>query len=227
LKAFVLAAGLGQRLRPLTESTPKPLLEVGGKPLIFWHMEKLQQAGIDELVINCHWLADQLQSRLGDGSDFGLSIRWSPEPELLQTGGGLKAALPLLGSAPFALISADIWSDIDYRWLMETEIDDLDARLVMVPSPAFHPQGDFTLDEQHMLQPLAAGASGVTYSGVGLISPKWVESWSADSPAFSWIGPLQLAVQQGRIGAVLHRGSWTDVGTAERLADLNRQLDEA
>lgn len=224
MRAFILAAGLGQRLRPFTEETPKPLLEVGGRPLIAWHIEKLRQAGITDLVINSHWLADKLTNYLGDGSVFGVDINWSHESDLLNIGGGIYTALPILGNQPFALISADIWSDFDYSWLVNAQLEESVARLVMVPSPEFAPEGDFTLDGKGRLALPGNPGARVTYSGIGLVNPAWVAGWSPDARAFPWIGPLREAVQQGSVTAELHEGRWTDVGTAERLDQLRGEI---
>jgi MurNAc alpha-1-phosphate uridylyltransferase len=225
MKAFLLAAGRGERLRPLTETRPKPLVEVGGKPLIFWHIDKLRDAGITDLVINCHWLAEQLQQSLGDGAELGVQIQWSPEPQLLDVGGGLRAALPLLGSEPFVMISADIWSDFDYNWLASAGLEEVVAKLIMVPNPDFYPAGDFAL-QFGKLGLLSPGEKGFTYSGIGLLHPDWVAGWASEESAFSWLGPLRTAVQGGQIAAKLYQGRWTDVGTPERLAQLQKEIDE-
>ena len=227
MKAFILAAGLGQRVRPLTERQPKPLIEVGGKPLILWHIEKLREAGITELVINCHWLAEQLIEFLGGGERFGVRIHWSPEPDLLDTGGGMRAALEKLGAEPFALISADIWSDFDYRLLAATKLGQGSvANLVVVPNPTFYPRGDFGLEDQGRLVLPGTGGMGVTYAGMGLLDPAWIEGWSIPEPVFAWTGPLLEAVRAGEVEARLHRGLWTDVGSPERLFELRAELDD-
>jgi MurNAc alpha-1-phosphate uridylyltransferase len=145
MRAMILAAGLGKRLRPLTERLPKALVEVGGKPLIEHHIEKLAAAGIRELVINVSWLGEQLERRLGQGGRLGVEIRWSREPEPLETGGGIRRALALLGSRPFVLISADVWSDYDYGRLPRTLEDGATAHLILVPNPPHHPAGDYRL----------------------------------------------------------------------------------
>ncbi len=225
MKAFLLAAGLGKRLRPLTDHLPKPLVEVAGKPLIQWHIEKLRDAGIGELVINCHWLGELLQARLGDGRDLDVAIRWSFEPELLDTGGGIRAALPLLGTEqPFALVSADCWTDLSYQWLTETDLQGALAQLMMVPNPEFHPAGDFGLDAQGWLRPRGLGMRDLTYSGIGLIDPSWVAQWEAPAPIFPLIQPLAQAIGQGRVRGALLQGHWTDVGTPQRLQELQYYL---
>jgi len=228
MKAFILAAGLGERLSPLTDTKPKPLIEVGGSPLIYWHINKLREAGITDFVINCHWLAEQLIDSLGDGSKFGINIVWSHEPELLNIGGGIAAALPLLGEQPFALVSADIWTDFDYSWLTGVQLADRSASLVVVPAPDFAPQGDFVLGANNHLRLHGSEGPPVTYAGIGVLHPRWVKEWTGESgnSAFSWIGPLRQAVEQQRIAAHLFEGRWTDVGTPERLAHLERELNQ-
>ena len=153
MKAMILAAGFGERLRPLTEKTPKPLLKVGVKPLIQYHIERLASAGVRELVINTSWLGDQIESFLGDGSRFGVSIAWSREAEPLDTGGGIRRALPLLGSDPFLVINGDVWTNYPLDSLVEREwADEIEAHLVLVPNPTHNPEGDFTLDSQQCIR---------------------------------------------------------------------------
>lgn len=224
MKAFILAAGLGERLRPLTNDKPKPLIEVGGRPLIDWHIQKLREAGIRDLVINCHWLADQLTDYLGDGQNFGVDICWSHEPELLDTGGGIAAARHLLDDEPFALISADVWSDVDYHLLPTIELGSDAANLVVVPVPHFAPQGDFELGSDGVLSLPEANQRPVTYSGIGVLNPHWISSWSESQKVFSWLGPLKSAVLQGQVRAQLHSGRWTDVGSPDRLALLRGEI---
>lgn len=225
MKAFILAAGLGKRLRPLTNAQPKPLIEVGGLPLILWHINKLRDAGITDLVINAHWLADQLMSFLGDGEKFGVTIRWSHESVLLDTGGGISAALPLLGDDPFALISADIWSDFDYSYLPRVELGSNLARLIVVPAPDFAPQGDFVLAGNGQLALSDCEGIKATYSGISVLEPAWVKSWNEGLEAFALTEPLMRAVTEGQVKAELHRGRWTDVGTPERLAQLRQEIE--
>ncbi len=142
MKAMILAAGLGNRMRPLTLYTPKPLLEVGGKPLIVWHIEKLKKIGVTEIVINSAWLADKLISSLGDGSQFGVDIRWTREEEGLETAGGIINALPLLGTDPFILVNGDVWTTMDFEALRHIKLNDDLAHLVLVDNPKQHPEGD-------------------------------------------------------------------------------------
>jgi MurNAc alpha-1-phosphate uridylyltransferase len=207
---MVLAAGKGERMRPLTLHTPKPLLPVGGRPLIEWHLLKLAAAGVTDVVINTSWLGEQLPAALGDGSTWGLRIAYSPEPwPALETGGGIFNALPLLGDAPFLLVNGDVYTDIDYASLA-LQPGEL-ARLVLVPNPAHHPQGDFALD-----------GSRYTYSGVAVIDPRLFAGCSAGRFA---LAPLLFAARDaGQLGLQLHAGYWLDVGTPERLAQLDAHL---
>ena len=147
MKAMILAAGLGNRMRPLTLHTPKPLLEVGGKPLIVWHIEKLAAIGVTEIVINTAWLGEKLAQALGDGSQFGVKILWSHEGEGLETAGGIIHALPLLGNQPFILLNGDVWTTMDFAPLLDVDLNDNLAHLVLVENPEQHPEGDFTLAE--------------------------------------------------------------------------------
>jgi MurNAc alpha-1-phosphate uridylyltransferase len=224
MKAFLLAAGLGERMRPLTLEKPKPLLEVAGKPLIVWHIDKLRAAGICDLIINSHWLADQMHDFLGDGSRFGVRINWSHEPRLLNTGGGLKAAQASLGNQPFALISGDVWTDCDYRQFFKMPLNEQSAHLLMVRNPDFRPQGDFSLCPDGLLHSKDAQYVSCTYSGIGILSPEWVRSWNHFGEIFPLIDPLRAAVAAGRISATLHSGKWTDVGTPERLQKLRKEV---
>jgi len=157
MKAMILAAGYGERLRPLTDETPKPLLHIGNKPLIQYHVERLVEAGVREIVINTSWLGEQIESFLGDGSRFGVSIAWSRETEPLETGGGIRRALPLLGNQPFIVINGDVWTDYPLQSLVEQSwSEDMDAHLVLVPNPLHHTGGDFSLNADHRVgYPLA------------------------------------------------------------------------
>lgn len=234
MKAFLLAAGKGKRLLPLTKTTPKPLIPVAGEPLILRHIRCLKQAGIEDFVINTHWLADCLQDFLGNGSEFGVNILWSHEEELLETGGGLQKALPLLGEQPFILVSADIWTDFDYTSLIDRPLSDSEvARLVLVDNPAHNPKGDFALQESELpdtefpvLSLVEQASSGaLTYSGIALIRPQWIASWWFGDTAFPLREPLIEAIAKGRIRGCHYRGSWTDVGNLERLQAIRHQLE--
>lgn len=231
MKALIFAAGLGERMRPLTDRTPKPLLEAGGKPLIAWHLEKLAAVGVDEVVINTSWLADQFPQGLGDGSRWGLRLHYSYEgPTPLETGGGMFRALPLLGNAAFIAVNGDIWTDFDFSRLPSELVGD--THLVMVENPPHHPHGDFSLDSQGVLH--ASGEPRFTFSGIGVYRPTLFEAWrevignvpGADEnpPRFKLAPLLRHAMSQGRATGEHHAGRWTDVGTPERLAQLNKEL---
>jgi len=220
VKAMILAAGRGERLRPLTERTPKPLVEAGGKALIDWHLEHLAAAGCREAVINASHLADQIVRHVGDGARYGMRIAWSREAEPLETAGGIAQALPLLGEAAFLLVNADIYCEYDLSSLKDFSLGTNLAHIVLVPNPAHHPQGDFTLD---------AGAVGngaaprYTYAGVAVVSPALVAGVRAGEKAP--LGPLlRQAAAGGRLSGELFHGRWTDVGTMARLTELRTLL---
>lgn len=218
IKAMILAAGLGTRMRPLTDRCPKPLLPAGGKPLIAHHLERLRAAGIREVVINVSYRAEQIIEALGDGAGFGLSIAWSRESEPLETGGGIRRALPLLGEAPFLLVNGDVWCDLDPAPLALPE-GDL-AHLVLVDNPDHHPHGDFHLDASGRVH--EAGEPRLTFAGLSLIDPALVAS---EPPGAFPLAPLlKRAMAAGRVSGRHHRGAWIDVGTPERLEALDRQL---
>ena len=232
MKAIVLAAGRGQRLRPLTDHCPKPLLPVAGKPLIVHHLHALARAGISDVVINTAWLAEQLPAALGDGTAFGLRIVYSFEGgHALETGGGLLNALPLLGEAPFLVINGDIHADVDFSHLA-LPAGDL-AHLLMVAPPEGS-TGDFTLDAQGRMSPDSDGdGERLTYSGISIIHPAlftdWRSAFASDDihghpPAFRLAPLLRHAMRQGRIGGQRHRGHWTDAGTHETLARLRAMV---
>jgi len=212
MKAMILAAGRGERMRPLTDNTPKPLLMVGGKPLIQWHIEALQIAGFTELVINHAWLGEQIESWLGDGAQWGVHITYSPEGErALETGGGIFHALPLLQEdEPFLVINADVLTDIDFRQL-PARIEGL-AHLLLVPNPAHHPQGDFVLKDKKVS---STGEFCLTFSGIGIYHPRLFTD--CQGGVFPLAPLLRQAMQQGLVSGQLHQGMWLDVGTKERL----------
>lgn len=230
MKALIFAAGLGERMRPLTDTTPKPLLAVAGTPLIEWHLEKLAAIGIEDVVINTSWLADQFPQVLGDGSRWGLRIRYSYEGETpLETGGGMLHALPLIGEDPFLLVNGDVWTDLDFATLPR-EPDGL-AHLVMVDCPPQATQGDFALDADEIVR--SDGPQRLTYAGIGVYRPQLLDGWrehsldagSDDTPPRFRLAPILRAhMADGRISGQHHRGRWTDVGTPERLATLDAEL---
>jgi MurNAc alpha-1-phosphate uridylyltransferase len=228
--ALIFAAGLGERMRPLTGHTPKPLLEAGGKALIVWHLEKLAAAGVHYVVINTSHLAGQFPETLGDGSRWGLRIRYAYEgPTPLETGGGMLNALPLLGEAPFIAVNGDIHSDADYAAL-PSEPQGL-AHLLMVDNPAHHPDGDFMLDAHGRLH--AEGTPRLTFSGIGVYRRELLQDWRTAAgdtagdtgpPRFRLAPLLRAAMAAGQVHGTHHHGSWTDVGTPARLADLDARL---
>ncbi|TAL85514.1 MAG: nucleotidyltransferase family protein [Rhodanobacter sp.] len=232
--ALIFAAGVGERMRPLTEHTPKPLLPAGGKPLIVWHLEKLAAAGVHYVVINTSHLAEQFPDSLGDGSRWGLRIRYAYEGvSPLETGGGMLNALPLLGHDPFIAISGDIWCDADFASL-PAEPAGL-AHLLLVDNPPHHPHGDFRLDTQGRLHD--SGSPKLTFSGIGVFRPELLADWQAvvgatadgagTPPRFKLVDLLRAAMATGAIHGSQHRGAWTDVGTPERLHALDAQLSGA
>ena len=218
MKAMILAAGLGTRMRPLTDRCPKPLLPVGGRPLIVHHLVRLRIAGITEVVINVSYRAEQIIAALGDGTEYGVRIAWSREEAPLETGGGIRQALALLGEAPFLLVNGDIWCDLDPTDLPALG-DDL-ACLALVNNPDHHPAGDFHLDAAGRVH--AEGEPRLTFAGISLLDPALV----AEEPpgAFPLAPLLRRAMAAGRVGGHHHRGEWVDVGTPERLAELDRRL---
>ncbi|MCB1697262.1 MAG: nucleotidyltransferase family protein [Pseudomonadales bacterium] len=226
MKAMILAAGVGERMRPLTDHTPKPLLEVGGSPLIAHHLQRLARAGFTELVINVSHLAGQITDYCGDGSRWGVAIRYSPEAEPLETAGGIQNALPLLGDAPFLVVNGDVWLDFPFeRLLGSTPADPQCAHLVMVGNPPQHPRGDFGLDQQGWVRELAAGETGLTYAGVGVYSPAF---FAAMSPGKMPLRPLlDAAIRRGCLSGEYYPGKWEDVGTPERLRSLDAALRAA
>jgi N-acetyl-alpha-D-muramate 1-phosphate uridylyltransferase len=214
MKAMLLAAGRGERLRPITDSVPKPLIRIAGRPLIGYHLAALARAGIREVVINVSWLGAQLRAALGDGAAYGVSITWSDEgPVPFETGGGIFRALPVLGPEHFLVVNADIWTDIDFGALSIEP--DAWAHLVLVPNPAHHPRGDFGLEQGRVI---AADTERLTYSGVGLYRP---EFFAGCQPGrFPLLPLLNRAIAARRVRGHVHRGQWSDIGTPQRLADL-------
>ncbi len=222
MKAIILAAGFGERLRPLTENTPKPLLKVGVKPLIQYHVERLAAAGVRELVINTAWLGDQIEAFLGDGSRFGVRIDWSREVEPLDTGGGIRRALPLLGSDPFLVINGDIWTDYPLPSLVDRDwSDSVEAHLVLVPNPEHNPTGDFSLDSQGNIRYPLAGGESLTFSGISVMRPELFALFSSASEKFPIRDVLVDSISGGYVSGEVFRGTWWDVGTVERLQAIN------
>jgi MurNAc alpha-1-phosphate uridylyltransferase len=219
MKAMILAAGKGERLRPLTLHTPKPLVRAGGIPLIEFHVRALAAAGFSELVINHAWLGQQIEDYLGDGSRFGLRVTYSAEGEPLETGGGIFKALPLLGEEPFLVVNGDIWTDYDFAALRRP-LQGL-AHLVLVDNPAHHPSGDFRLQEGRVTD-AAAGEANFTYSGMAVLHPRLFAD--CQPGAFKLAPLLRAAMADGQVTGEHFAGRWVDVGTHERLADVERLL---
>jgi MurNAc alpha-1-phosphate uridylyltransferase len=247
---MILAAGRGERMRPLTDRTPKPLLPVAGKPLIVWHIERLAKAGYRDIVINHAHLGDQIEALLDDGSAWGVSIRYSEEPPgALETAGGIANALPLLGDEAFLVVNGDIWCDLDFGSLPKLAGNDL-AHLVLVPNPPHHPDGDFALEHArvravphagHSIPPRLTSPKGAgrhevavpseardgttlhTFSGIGLYRPELFGSLERGKPAK--LAPLlREAMAADRISGQTHTGRWVDVGTPERLTALDEEV---
>lgn len=218
--AMILAAGRGERLRPLTDTVPKPLVAIAGKPLIVWHLEKLAAAGFGHVVINLSWLGEKVQAALGDGSDFGLSISYSDEgDQALETGGGIFRALPLLGARPFLAVNGDIYTDypVAGRRLARGQL----AHLVLVPNPPHNRDGDFGLREGNVVE----DGQLSTFSGIGIYDPAL---FAGCRPGVFPLAPiLRAAIAAGRVSGELWQGRWHDAGTAERLGELNRSLSIA
>lgn len=231
MRALIFAAGKGERMRPLTEHTPKPLLQAGGKSLVAWHLEKLSALGVSDVVLNISWLAQCFEPALGDGSRWGLRLHYSYEgAEPLETGGGMHKALVLLGEAPFLAVNGDIWTDYEFSRLPR-EPARL-AHLVMVDNPTQHPRGDFHLDALGTLH--SHGDPKLTYSGIGLYRPELLRDWQRvigpvagtelDPPRFKLAPLLQAAMATADVTGEWHAGRWTDVGTPDRLAQLDESL---
>lgn len=220
MKAMILAAGRGERMRPLTDTAPKPLLEAGGKPLIVWHLENLAAAGFHEIVINHAHLGQQIETALGNGARWGVSIQYSAEGTALETAGGIAKALPYLGNEPFLVVNGDVFVSIDYGRLRNALDKDRFAHLVMVDNPPQHPEGDFVLDNGELK---LDGEPRLTFSGVGIYRPELFAGIIPGQTAK--LAPiLQQAISQGRVSAEHHRGIWHDIGTPQRLHELDQQL---
>jgi N-acetyl-alpha-D-muramate 1-phosphate uridylyltransferase len=218
MKVMLLAAGRGERMRPLTDRCPKPLIPVRGLPLIAWHLRALAGAGFHDVVINLSWLGGMIREALGTGEAHGVHIRYSDEGEPpLETGGGLLHALPLLGPDPFLVVNGDVFTDIDFAAL-RLPVGSL-AHLVLVPNPPHNPRGDFALRDGRVLE---GPDTPLTYSGVGVIDPALLaQAAPGRFPLKPW---LQKALREGRLTGERHDGYWLDVGTVERLAELERYL---
>lgn len=223
MKAMILAAGRGERMRPLTDHTPKPLLMAGGLPLIGWHLHRLAAAGITDLVINHAWLGDKLEQVIGEGDDYGVRIAWSREDTALETAGGIAKALPLLGQAPFVVVNGDVLTDVDFIGLMQQahQLDgqQLQAHLLLVDNPPHRPDGDFTLgpDGRVCADPAADGIR-LTFAGIAAYHPALFAGLAQSVPLKAPLLPLLLqAMACGAVSGQHFQGVWLDVGTPERL----------
>jgi len=218
MKAMILAAGLGTRMRPLTDVTPKPLLRVGGIPLIVWHLEKLGHQDFKNVVINIAHLGSEISDALGDGSDWGVNIKYSDEQEegALESAGGIVKALPLLGDETFLVLNGDIFTDYDFQYHRKLA-DGVLAHLILVPNPEHNPEGDFALDGQKVVD-----AKQYTFSGIGYYSPKLFDGLPYGKNALAPL--LRTAMKEGKVTGELYEGEWLDIGTPERLELLNAQL---
>ena len=223
---MILAAGYGKRLRPLTDKIPKPMIPVGGKPLLQHHIEHLVAMGIKEVVINISWLADQIESFFGDGSNFGIRIAWSRESEPLETGGGILKALPILGDAPFLLINGDIWTDFPLPTVTDIALEgDQSAWLLLVNNPQHNPAGDFGFQEGFVsYEP----GLKYTFSGISVFKPMLFANYAKnrmEASCFPLRDVLRPAIESKRIIGSVYAGQWCDVGTIERYNALNNHLD--
>jgi MurNAc alpha-1-phosphate uridylyltransferase len=224
MRAFILAAGRGERMRPLSDHAPKPLIEVGGRALIEHHLLGLREAGIAEVIINLGWLGARIRERLGDGTRYGLRIVYSDEGwPALETGGALQRARPLLGAAPFVLVNADVYVELNWPALLARAArwpDERRAHLLLVDNPEHHPRGDFSIAAGRVVEP--ATETRLTFSGISIIDPRLLDG--APAGAFPIAPRLRAAALEGRVSAEHHRGLWSDVGTPERLAALRARL---
>lgn len=217
MKAMILAAGRGERMRPLTDSVPKPLLPVAGKPLVVHTIERLVAEGIRDLVINHAWRGEMIESTLGNGTDLGAHITYSPESVALETGGGIFNALPLLGDEPFVVLNGDVWMDYPFHHLLEQP--SRLVHLVLVDNPAHNPKGDFCLVEGAIHN---SGQSSLTFSGLGVYHPALFKDCKAGR--FSLIPLLRRAADDGKVTGEHYTGQWMDIGTPERLGELEQIL---
>lgn len=220
MRAMILAAGRGERMRPLTDNAPKPLLSVGGKALVQYHLEALAEAGIRQIVINLAWKGRMIRDALGDGAAFGAKIQYSDEGDAaLDTGGGVFNALPLLGDEPFLVVSGDIWTDYDFATCMDRLAADDIAHFVLAPNPPFHTRGDFALKDGRVVD---ANAARLTYANIGVFRPAF---FGGCTPGKFPLAPLMHHwAAAGRVSGELHASHWRNIGTPEQLAELDHEL---
>ena len=226
MKAMILAAGHGERMRPLTDHTPKPLLEVGGKPLIVWHIENLKEAGFEDIVINIAWLGDLIPAALGDGSKFGVNLHYSDEQQegALETAGGIIKALPLLGDETFLVVNGDVWCDFPYSNISPLEKDDL-AHLVLVNNPEHNPTGDFALDNERVTEEVdVIGGSKYTFSGIGYYHPDFFKNLEQGKRPLAPL--LREKMREDKVSGEHFTADWRDIGTPERLLELDKEISK-
>lgn len=224
MRAMILAAGRGERMRPLTDKKPKPMLEINGKPLIQYHVENLVRSGIVDIVINHAIFGEQIANYLGNGKNWGARITYSPEGEApLETAGGIVEALPLLGGNPFLTVNADIWTDYPFRQILKllNDIETYLAHIILVDNPAHNAEGDFHLRDGRVLN---YGDPALTFSGISIFKPEFFESCA---PGTAPLAPLlRQAVSQGRVSGSYYQGQWCDIGTPERLQQLCKNYNK-
>ncbi len=219
---MLLAAGRGERLRPITDTLPKPLVEVAGKPLIAYHLEALARSGVREVIVNLSWLGGLIRAALEEGDRYGLRITYSEEgPEPLETGGGIFKALPLLGPEPFLVVNADIWTDMEFSRNLPLE-HDAHARIVLAPNPSHHPQGDFGVENGLVVE---RPSDRFTYTGVGLYRPEFFAGCQPGK--FPLLPLLRRAIAARRLREAAFHGRWCDAGSPERLARLDASVRAA
>jgi len=223
MKVFILEAGRGQRLKPITDTTPKPLVEVQGKPLLLHHLLALEKAGFQDIVVNISWLGDQIIDFLNTETPKGLTVSISDErQQALETGGGMLKALKLLGDQPFLSINADVFTDMDYRQFASDSLNNDLLRIALVPNPTHNSEGDFSLDQDRLVS-VNPTQKSYTYSGIGIFSPALFESVrERHNKAFRLAPLIHQAVDRQQAGGQIYPGQWTDVGSLQRLAELNR-----
>lgn len=219
MKAMILAAGRGERMRPLTDTTPKPLLEAGGQRLIEYHLHRLAGAGVEDVVINVAWLGQQVIDTLGSGDRYGLDIHYSNEGEALETGGGIHRALPLLGDAPFLVVNGDIWTDYPFEQLVSLDLEGL-AHLVLVENPQHNPEGDFAIQHHRLVSD--AQMEKFTFSGIGVYAPAFFNE--SEDGKYPLAPMIRRYIEHAQVSGEVYRGEWWDIGTPERLAELDAWL---
>lgn len=227
MKAMILAAGLGNRMRPLTDHIPKPLLCAGGKPLIEYHLENVQRAGIREVIINLAYLGEKIRAHLGEGHQFGLKITYSTEPEPLETGGAILHALNLLGEEPFLLVNGDVWCDLDIAHFVQQPLTEKQlGHLLLVPNPEFHPHGDFAFASNGLLldDPEKNHPQRFTFGGISLLKPELITGYPDKRQKFPLVEVLRHAIYNEQLTGQVHHGHWSDVGTPVRLHLLEDYL---